>query len=78
MEWSKPKTKAVSGKQNVFFKNLYETVAAVLKTEKHWLFEYESHEHTAQVSSEDRMVLESRFRFTEKIRKNGGKIIILI
>ncbi|HPM06871.1 MAG TPA: DEAD/DEAH box helicase, partial [Treponemataceae bacterium] len=73
MEWSKPKTKAVSGKQNVFFKNLYETVAAVLKTEKHWLFEYESHEHTAQVSSEDRMVLESRFRFTEKDKEEWRK-----
>ena len=32
----------------------------------HWFYEYESHEHTAQVDSRDRMDLEARFRYTKK------------
>ena len=67
MEWYVPEDGVpVTGRNNVFFRQLYETVARTLSMKKHWLYEYESHEHTAQVDSRDRMDLEARFRYTKK------------
>lgn len=51
---------------NEFFRQVYLGAAATLALPTHNLFEYESHEHTAQVDNADRMALEARFRFTQK------------
>jgi hypothetical protein len=70
MEWSIPRDNAGmngNGKRaNRFFCELYQNVADVLSHSEHHLYEYESHEHTAQVESRDRMDLEARFRYTAK------------
>ena len=54
---------------NAFFRSLYLTVAELLLQEHHPLFEFEAHEHTAQVDPAKRMFLESRFRYTNKDRE---------
>lgn len=54
---------------NQFFRQLYLTVSEVLSLPSHPLFEFEAHEHTAQVEASKRMVLESRFRYTNKDRE---------
>lgn len=54
---------------NLFFRQLYLTVSKVLALPSHPLFEFEAHEHTAQVEAGKRMVLEARFRFTKKDRE---------
>jgi len=51
---------------NEFFRALYIQTAKSLTMENHNLFDYESHEHTAQVESREREILEARFRFGEK------------
>jgi hypothetical protein len=51
---------------NKYFKRVYLDAAQTLELPEHSLFEYESHEHTAQVDSDDRMILEARFRFQER------------
>ncbi|MDR1902707.1 MAG: DEAD/DEAH box helicase [Treponema sp.] len=51
---------------NKFFKQVYLDAAQTLELPEHSLFEYESHEHTAQVESDERMILEARFRFQER------------
>lgn len=61
---------------NIFFRGLYQNIAALLGNPAHLLFEFEAREHTAQVEQDDRMEREARFRFTEKDRadwqqKNG-------
>ncbi len=54
---------------NAFFRQLYLTVSEVLSLPAHPLFDFEAHEHTAQVEQSKRMVLEARFRFTKKDRE---------
>ncbi len=51
---------------NKFFYQLYLSVAEILKLPSHPLFDFEAHEHTAQVDSTRRQLLEQRFRFTNK------------
>jgi len=51
---------------NTFFRQLYLTVAELLSLPSHPLFDFEAHEHTAQVEQGKRMLLEARFRFTRK------------
>lgn len=58
------------GKHNRFFRQLYLSVAATLNQQSHALFEFEAQEHTAQVDAGRRQLLEQRFRFTEKDRKD--------
>ncbi|TCO81277.1 ATP-dependent helicase YprA (DUF1998 family) [Plasticicumulans lactativorans] len=53
---------------NVFFRNLYGNVAAMLANPVHRLFEFEAREHTAQVEQDDRLEREARFRFSAKDR----------
>ncbi len=48
--------------RNAFFHQLYLTIASVLTSQSHPLFDFEAHEHTAQVDAEKRKVLEQRFR----------------
>lgn len=55
---------------NAFFRHLYLAVAELLRQPKHPLFDFEAHEHTAQVDASRRQLLEQRFRFTEKDRND--------
>lgn len=71
MEWRLPNLNlqvTSTSKSNVFFRQLYLTVAELLKLPSHPLFYFEAHEHTAQVDSSKRQLLEMRFRFTDKDR----------
>ena len=54
---------------NGFFRKLYIRTAQTMANKHHNLFDYESHEHTAQVAPRDREILEARFRFGEKDKK---------
>ena len=72
MDWllvAEPQATA-SARHNQFFRQLYLTVAQTLKQQSHPLFEFEAQEHTAQVDASRRQLLEQRFRFTEKDRKD--------
>lgn len=60
-------------KTNTFFRQLYLTTAEVLSLPHHPLFEFEAHEHTAQVDAGKRIFLESRFRFTSQDREDWLK-----
>lgn len=60
---------AEADKVNVFFRTLYLTVAKILTLPQHPLFEFESHEHTAQVDAEKRLHLEARFRYSHQDRE---------
>lgn len=68
LEWHLCKASELTKRaaQNEFFRHIYIGAAATLSLSTHNLFEYESHEHTAQVDNSDRMILEARFRFTQK------------
>lgn len=58
------------GKHNRFFRQLYLAVAKTLNEQSHSLFEFEAQEHTAQVDAGRRQLLEQRFRYTEKDRRD--------
>jgi len=55
---------------NAFFRQLYLNVARLLQQPGHPLFDFEAQEHTAQVEAARRQLLEQRFRYTEKDRKD--------
>jgi len=55
-------------KPNAFFRQLYLSIAELLRAPHHPLFDFEAQEHTAQVDAERRQLLEQRFRYTEKDR----------
>ncbi len=56
-------------KANAFFRRLYLTMAELLRLPEHPLFDFEAHEHTAQVDAARRQLLEQRFRYTDKDRQ---------
>lgn len=58
-----------SSRANEFFRTLYLSIARLLSSKGHALFDFEAHEHTAQVEAEVRQHLEQRFRYTAKDRK---------
>jgi superfamily II DNA/RNA helicase len=58
---------------NAFFRKLYLTAAELLTLPSHPLFEFEAHEHTAQVDAAKRKLLEARFRFSRKDRDDWAK-----
>jgi Lhr-like helicase len=58
------------GKHNQFFRSLYLAVAQTLRQQGHPLFDFEAQEHTAQVDAARRQLLEQRFRYTDKDRKD--------
>lgn len=60
---------AAGGKVNAFFRDLYSSVAELLGTPGHYFFDFEAHEHTAQVDAERRKVLEARFRQSDLDQK---------
>lgn len=53
---------------NSFFRQLYLTIAGLLRLPSHPLFEFEAHEHTAQVDADKRKLLEARFRYSKRDR----------
>lgn len=59
--------------QNEFFKDLYLNIVGILDAAPADLFEFEAHEHTAQVDGGKRKVLESRFRFTADDRRRWAE-----
>jgi superfamily II DNA/RNA helicase len=70
IRWALDETPNPEGSQaNRFFRNLYHSVADLLETKSHPLFDFEAHEHTAQVDSERRKVLEARFRMSSRDRE---------
>ena len=60
-------------KANSFFRNLYLSVAEILGRPGNPLFDFEAQEHTAQVDPSRRQLLEQRFRYTEKDRKDWAE-----
>lgn len=58
---------------NLFFRQLYLSIAEILKSPEHPLFSFEAQEHTAQVDAGRRQLLEQRFRYTEKDRKDWAE-----
>lgn len=55
---------------NQFFRNLYLNITELLRQQSHPLFDFEAQEHTAQVDAGRRQLLEQRFRYTDKDRKD--------
>ena len=53
---------------NPFFRDLYASLADLLRAPTHPLFGFEAREHTAQVDPDNRQVREKRFRFGERER----------
>jgi len=74
LEWNLTTTvDSGNSRINQFFRQLYLNVAQLLKQPQHPLFSFEAQEHTAQVDSGRRQLLEQRFRFTEKDRKEWAE-----
>ena len=53
-------------KANVFFRDLYAQITTMLSAPDHPLYDFEAQEHTAQVDSEKRKILEARFRMSPR------------
>jgi ATP-dependent helicase YprA (DUF1998 family) len=64
--WHLTTGKKPEGNPNSFFRALYVQIAKSLTKGNYNLFDYESHEHTAQVESREREILEVRFRYGDK------------
>lgn len=70
LEWSLvTENNTISSRVNQFFRQLYLNVAKLLKKENHPVFGFEAQEHTAQVDPARRQLLEQRFRYTDKDRR---------
>ncbi|TRW90334.1 DEAD/DEAH box helicase [Candidatus Methylobacter oryzae] len=72
IEWCLPVSNEAetSRKANAFFRRLYLVMAEMLRLPSHPLFDFEAHEHTAQVDAARRQLLEQRFRYTDKDRQD--------
>jgi hypothetical protein len=55
--------------ENAFFRDLYSSLALLLRNPGHPLFGFEAREHTAQVDAEKRAIREKRFRYGKKERE---------
>lgn len=68
MEWRLTKHKAMQDESqyNAFFRDLYLATAQSFLDGTSPCFDFEAHEHTAQVDSDTRKLLESRFRYSER------------
>lgn len=62
LRWSVSEQSEKALKENPFFYGLYRQMAELLGSPDHGLFGLEAQEHTAQVDSESREILEKRFR----------------
>ena len=56
-------------KANAFFRELYGSVSELLASGDHHFFDFEAHEHTAQVEPDKRKLLEARFRMSSRDRE---------
>lgn len=70
LDWCLIEDDGDQGRVNAFFRQLYQNIAALLEQPGHPLFDFEAQEHTAQVEPARRQLLEQRFRFTDKDRKD--------
>ncbi len=70
MDWCLIEDDGNAGRVNAFFRQLYQSIAVLLEQPSHPLFDFEAQEHTAQVEPARRQLLEQRFRFTDKDRKD--------
>lgn len=70
MDWCLLAENDDASRVNAFFRQLYLSVAQLLQQPGHPLFDFEAQEHTAQVDSSRRQLLEQRFRYTDKDRKD--------
>jgi superfamily II DNA/RNA helicase len=61
-----PEITPVKANQHAFFRDLYTTLAEMLRHPGHPLFGLEAREHTAQVDGDRREIREKRFRYGEK------------
>jgi DEAD/DEAH box helicase/Domain of unknown function (DUF1998)/Helicase conserved C-terminal domain len=59
-----PDPAADGSKANAFFRDLYLSVSEMLTEADHHFFDFEAHEHTAQVEPDKRKALEARFRMS--------------
>lgn len=70
MDWCLIESDLTGNKVNFFFRQLYLNVANMLRQSGHVLFDFEAQEHTAQVEPARRQLLEQRFRYTDKDRRD--------
>ncbi len=72
LDWCLPADapSTVDTRSNPFFRTLYLSMADLLRQKSHPLFDFEAQEHTAQVDAGRRQLLEQRFRYTDKDRKD--------
>jgi hypothetical protein len=69
LRWVMTEKPADAGsKANAFFRDLYSSVSELLGNPGHSFFDFEAHEHTAQVDADKRKVLEARFRMSARDR----------
>jgi len=75
LDWCLPEDFLQAGdtRANQFFRALYLNIADLLRQESHPLFDFEAQEHTAQVDAGRRQLLEQRFRYTDKDRKDWAE-----
>jgi superfamily II DNA/RNA helicase len=64
--WSLNPSDTPAENTNRFFRMLYPKLTEILTAKNHPFFDFEAHEHTAQVDAEKRQLLEARFRYTQK------------
>lgn len=72
LDWCLPDASLLEddSRANQFFRALYLNIADLLRQQSHPLFDFEAQEHTAQVDAGRRQLLEQRFRYTDKDRKD--------
>lgn len=72
MEWCLIENQEIveNSSANAFFRHMYLATSEILRLPTHPLFDFEAHEHTAQVDPMRRQLLEQRFRYTEKDRQD--------
>lgn len=73
MDWCLLADSDEASRVNAFFRQLYLSVAKLLQQPGHPLFDFEAQEHTAQVEPARRQLLEQRFRYTDKDRKDWAE-----
>ena len=75
LDWVLPNTlmNEEDSRTNPFFRSLYWNIAELLRQQNHPLFDFEAQEHTAQVEAGRRQLLEQRFRYTDKDRKEWAE-----
>ena len=75
LDWCLPEgfLQAGDSRSNQFFRTLYLSISELLRQKSHPLFDFEAQEHTAQVDAGRRQLLEQRFRYTDKDRKDWAQ-----